>query len=130
MPGWGCFPAYRPIPPSRKIDMIPEIAVRGTPYDPRDQLIGRIHELTIALCEAEYDVANILAFDPEANIPPGSLSHHAENPRPYLLAGSAMGLAAWTALARACIPNAGPVDSPACLESFLADRTQNVEDFL
>lgn len=110
--------------------MTADIVVIGTPYDPRDQLIGRIHDLTIALCEAEYDVANILAFDPEATIQPSSLVEHAESPRPYLLAGGAMGLAAWFVLARACVPNPGLLDSPACLARFLADRAQDVEHIL
>lgn len=90
-------------------------------------LVGQLHRLRIALTENEYHVATILAFDPDAHVSAGHLRPGIGDPRTRLLAGDAMGPREWKVLARACCPEAGPLDDTACLALFLAERTRSAE---
>ncbi|MBV2149900.1 hypothetical protein KRZ98_16775 [Sphingobium sp. AS12] len=91
-------------------------------------LISQLPVLTVALSEAEYDAANIFAFDPEALLPAGALSGTSDTIATgpdnwdYRLPGSHMDKAAWTRLARACVTSAADHGAATCLAMFLAER--------
>lgn len=90
--------------------MFPDVPVPG------------LQNLAIALSDAEYDVASILSFDPDASVLPGSLATYAHCERPHQLSTNAMNLPAWLILARACLPDSSPLDPLTCLFAFVAVR--------
>ena len=96
----------------------------------RDVPVPGFQNLVLALNEAEYDVANILSFDPDAAVPPGSLAMHRESERPYRLFGHSMSLPAWLILARACFPENSSCDALSCLSAFVAARGEPGESAL
>lgn len=76
---------------------------------------------TIMLTDAEREVAAILAFDPDATIPPGALHAYADEPQIHPYPEAMMTAAAWRKLARACADPAQSADD-AALVRFLAER--------
>ncbi|RIA46413.1 hypothetical protein DFR49_0954 [Hephaestia caeni] len=89
-------------------------------------LISRLPTIIVALSEAEYHVATILAFDPEASIPAGALVE----PTPVFerrLSGSHLSYRGWMLLARACAPDLPREGDSSCLAAFLVDRVMASE---
>jgi len=85
------------------------------------RLLSRLPTILVALSEAEYDAATILAFDPDASLPHGVLA----DPIPSFvrrLPGNCLSYSGWVLLAGACARD-GPRDNDATtLAAFLAER--------
>ncbi len=76
---------------------------------------------SVALSPDEYDVATILAFDPDADIAPGAFSRSDPGGRSCLLPRDAMADRSWRKLARACSADHS-ADGDTILRTFLAAR--------
>lgn len=76
---------------------------------------------SVALSPDEYDVATILAFDPDADIAPGAFSRGDPGRRSCRLPRDAMPDRSWRKLARACSADHSP-DGDTILRTFLAAR--------
>mgnify|MGYP003575147225 CR=1 FL=1 len=76
---------------------------------------------SVALSPDEYDVATILAFDPDADIAPGAFSRSGPGGRSCRLPRDAMPDRSWRKLARACSADHS-ADGDTILRTFLAAR--------
>jgi len=78
---------------------------------------------TFLLTDAEHEVATILAFDPDASIPAGTLHPVRDDPRTNAFAGSAMSPDAWRKLAKAASCPRTAADDRTLIATFLAGCT-------
>lgn len=92
-------------------------------------IIADLNSLTLALSDTEYEVARILAFDPEAQLAPGTLIANSDNicsdfdARNVHVAADLFATTIWQRLARACSDWTRQHDDTSCLATFLAERS-------